>query len=40
MKNKKIMERIALLKEKKFEKNMLNNIKIELEKEKKMPNQQ
>ena len=35
MKNKKIMDRIAFLKEKKFEKNMLNNIKLELEKEKK-----
>ena len=36
MKNKKMMERIAFLKEKKFEKNMINNIKLELEKEKKL----
>ena len=34
--NKKMMERIAFLKEKKFEKNMINNIKLELEKEKKL----
>ena len=36
MKNKKMIERIAFLKEKKFEKNMINNIKLELEKEKKL----
>ena len=36
MKNKKMMERIAFLKEKKFEKNMINNIKLELEKQKKL----
>ena len=36
MKNRKIMERIALLKEKKYDKDLINNVKIELEKEKKL----
>ena len=36
MKNRKIMERISLLKQKKYDKDLINNIKIELEKEKKL----
>ena len=36
MKNRKIMERITLLKQKKYDKDLINNIKIELEKEKKL----
>ena len=36
MKTRKLMQRLELLREKKFDKNMINNIKIELEKEKKV----
>ncbi|MGE9365656.1 hypothetical protein, partial [Isoptericola nanjingensis] len=36
MKTKKIMQRLAFLKEKKFDKYIIDNIKSELEKEKKL----
>ena len=36
MKTRKIMERISLLKEKKYDKDLINNVKIELQKEKKL----
>ena len=36
MKTRKLMQKLELLREKKFDKNMINNIKMELEKEKKV----